>query len=272
MISLGQSNKAMWPLVGLARLKYKLNDDTAAQTFVDRLKSDFGANPELPEALYTIARSCKKFRKSLKANNLYQHIIQTWPGSSFAVRSKIDRSVMNIASLIEAGQDSQAQSSYNTLLATYGSHPNADNAVFCVGEAFYNRAKQRESEGKPNEASSDFSKAAVIWEKILADYPNVSRVDQVCCWLGDIYFRQGKYADSQRCFQQVVNDHSEYKYVWHAYFMAGRNFEKMNTSGLISEAEALPLIRAAYEEVVNKYPTCQWAGYAQNWITNNNTK
>ncbi len=51
--------------------------------------------------------------------------------------------------------------------------------------------------------------------------------------------------------------------------MIGRNYENLIKQGLLSEAEAKPLIRTAYTELLQEYPNCKAVTAAQNWLNRN---
>jgi outer membrane protein assembly factor BamD (BamD/ComL family) len=92
------------------------------------------------------------------------------------------------------------------------------------------------------------------------------------CFAGDYYCKVGKYEDSLRCFEKVTESYSDYKFAWYALFMVGRNFESMKNLGLISESEADPKIKAAYQKLVSKWPGSNNAEYAQTWLNEHNSK
>jgi hypothetical protein len=54
--------------------------------------------------------------------------------------------------------------------------------------------------------------------------------------------------------------------------MVGRNYESMKNSGLISESQADFEIKAIYTRLLEKYPTCDAAQTAREWIDRNNSK
>ena len=193
---------------------------------------------------------------------------------------------MNIMSLIDAGQDSQALSDYDTLLAAYGGHANIDSAIFCIGEAYYNRAVQHESNKDPeSEAIADFTRAVSVLQVIFEQLPHTGLTNYAYYLTADSSKEIGRYEEAAGYYENAieyyedavesyaeVSDVQNFEYAWNAQFMTGRIYEKLVKSGSMSESEADPLIRTAYETLLEKYPNCKAAKTASNWLNNHNSK
>ena len=101
----------------------KLRDETTTEA-VDSLIANFSGHPDLPEALYDIARKYEKTKEKEyeEAKNIYQQVIQQHPNSSHAARAQLIVPKMNIFSLIESGQIESAQAAIDSLMADFTGH------------------------------------------------------------------------------------------------------------------------------------------------------
>jgi TolA-binding protein len=122
----------------------------------------------------------------------------------------------------------------------------------------------KDSNGFSEEAKGFYERSVKVWNGLINTYPNSDLQPDLCCWAGDCYRRLGKYKDSLQCFQRVVDKYSTYKYAWHALFMVGCNYENLSKSGLIPKSEADTKIRAAYTQLIEKYPSCPEVDLARN--------
>ena len=108
---------------------------------------------------------------------------------------------------------------------------------------------------------------------VIKDLPNDSNaIPEACCWAGHSYYTLGKYTESIKCYQKVVDDYPDYHLAWHALFQVGRNYKKLKESGLISKSEADIRIKAAYEQILVDYPACPAAKGAEQWLSRQNSK
>jgi len=258
-----------------------LGDETGAQAAYDKLLADFGGRTNVAKAVDHVANAYRAMRNYTKAKQLYQHIATSWPTAEYAVKTQSD--VIRCSILL--GDEAGAQAAYDGMLAAFGNHPRLPESMYFVAEEYIKRGMELENSTDLVGAQQYYRKGLVILEKILNDFPPTSYTPEVCYIAGDTYFRLADYANSGdtdlrladytnslECFQKVTKDYPGYEYAWHAQFMLGRSYEGMMSLGHLSEAKANPLISAAYEELIEKYPTCQSVEYAQDWLDKNTAK
>jgi hypothetical protein len=82
----------------------------------------------------------------------------------------------------------------------------------------------------------------------------------------------GRYEDSLRCFQTVVDNYPSYEYAWHAEFIVGSIYQRMKFAGILPESEADSKTKVAYQEVISKWPGCNAVENAQKWLNEHNSK
>ncbi len=66
--------------------------------------------------------------------------------------------------------------------------------------------------------------------------------------------------------EKVGDSCPEYRMRWKALFLIGRNYENLKKTGLITESQANLKIKAAYEQLLEKYPDCEVAETAARSI------
>jgi TolA-binding protein len=243
-----------------------------AQNAIDKLAVDYAENPDLPQTIYWIAEKYKWSFNFTEANRVYQQVIQKYPDSVWAENAKLGIATSDVLSLVITGEYERAQASLDKLVVDYAKHPNLPRLIMVVGEQYYKEGLAKDSNGFAAEAKPLFERAVKVWDGLLTTYPNSNVEAEICCWAGDCFYKLGRYEESLQRFLKVVDNYPKYDYVWHAQFMVGYNYEGLKKSGVISKEQADPMIRAAYTELLEKYPTCNAATIAQDWINQNNSK
>jgi tetratricopeptide (TPR) repeat protein len=70
---------ALWAQADLIKSYLAQGNDTAAEAAVDKLLSDFNDNQLVARAIWDTAQNYRGLKKYENANELYQHIVKTWP-------------------------------------------------------------------------------------------------------------------------------------------------------------------------------------------------
>ena len=242
-------------------------DYEGAQKAVDKMVVDFANNPYLHDALYWIAERDEWAGRCENAKSLYQQIIQNYPDSSSAGKAKFGLSRVNAQSLIISGEYDSAEEAVDKLIADFAGHPDLPKAVMFIGEQCYKQGLAEGKQGLTEQAKIRYGKAAEIWENLQDKFPESSLIPEVCGWTGDCYIKLGKYEESIRCFQKVVDSYPEYKHAGHAQYMVGRGYEELKNTGVLEESIADTHIKDAYEKVVLNYPDCPAITYVNSWLS-----
>jgi tetratricopeptide (TPR) repeat protein len=265
----------------VVRCSILLGDEAGAQAAIDKLLVDYGWHENAAKEVERLAELYQDRKDYTKAKQLYQHIVTNWPTTGRAVNAQ-----GRVADCcIRLGDETGAQAAYDGMLAAFGNHPRLSESMYFFAEEYIKSGMELENSTDLVGAQQYFRKGLDILEKTLNDFPTTPYAPEMYHWAGDTYFRLADYADSGdtdsrladytnslKCFQKITKDYPRYKYAWHAQFTVGRNYEGMMSLGHLSEAEAKPLISAAYEKLIEKYPTCQSVAYAQNWLDKNAAK
>jgi len=85
-------------------------------------------------------------------------------------------------------------------------------------------------------------------------------------YAGDCYRQLSKYEKSIACYQRAVDGCPNFKHAAQAQSFVASCYKELKKSGLLKESQANKKIRAAYERLLEKYPTCLEAEIARLWL------
>ncbi len=242
------------------------NDPNAAQQAIDLLVSGFTGHCYLPEVLSTIARKWQDRGRFQQAKLTYEQIIQQDPTNPRADQARLDARKCQVLSDIEAGSDSAAQAGIDSLVADYTNHPGLPWVLNQIAQKYQNKYWQLEGQGRHTDADDKMQKSLVILEMIINQLPASTAVPVACDVAGEYYRTQEDYVRSLVYYERIVNDYPDYYKVWNALFMVAQNISSIEQLGVISSSEAELQIKAAYKQIVERYPGCPAAKHAQDWL------
>ena len=101
---------------------------------------------------------------------------------------------------------------------------------------------------------------------------SIDATPHACCYAGDCYRKLGEYEKSIEYYERIVDDYSGDRMAWNALFLVGLNYEELKKSGSLWKSEADLKIKAAYQQLLEKYPDCKAAGHARRWLSRHNSK
>lgn len=225
----------------------KSGQDSAAQTAINNLTTNFSSNPDLPEALYVIADGYERSSISGrydKAKDLFQQVALQYPGSSVAGKAILDVQKIIVLSLLESGKDSQAQESLNKMSSDFSGSP-------YMAEALYRIGRKCEWSGK-------YKLARDTYQQIVQQYPNSSDVDEVRMSVPrmNILFliESGEDGAAQAATQKMVSDFSDNPYLPEALYGIAEGHER---------AKKYQQAKAVYQQIVQQYPDSSRANKAR---------
>jgi len=238
-------------------------NDTAVGTAIDRLLTSFPNNKAIPAVLTDLAAEYEDIAKGSQAKTVYQKIIDHYPDNFRAGKALIEISKGQILEFLNASQDDKVSAEIDRLVATYPKHAFLPDALCQIANGY--RRKATQIKGKQGE--DYLHKAIWIYEKVINELPaSRNLMPQACCSAGECLHMLGEYENSIKYYQKIVDNYPFYDKTWHALFMVGRNYEDMRKAKLISRTESLSKIRAVYKQLLEKYPDCPAAKYAESWL------
>jgi tetratricopeptide (TPR) repeat protein len=249
-----------------------LGDDPNAQASFDELITRFSGDLRLPKRLYEIASRYEQAGRYDNAKAIYQQIIQQHPDSSQTLNIPLEIRRASAFSFVEAGDASAASAEVDSLIADFSGHEYLPTVVHKIAVQYHLKAYRLKNEGLESEARDCFQEATTIFEKVIDQLPRSVVTPRAYRSAGDCYRKLGEYEESIRCYQKIVDDHPGFETAWNALFLVGRNYEDLKKSGAIAKSEVDAKIKAAYEELLEKYPSCPGARHARRWLSRYNSK
>ena len=256
---------------GIVNSNIALGDEAAAEAAVNKLLTNFNDNPLIARAVWDTGQYYRESKKYEKANEFDRYVIDHWPKSEYVMWAKMDMAKTDIG----LGNDAAVEKTIDILIADFNDHPELSTAIFILGEEYYNKAFN--TKGDPNSPDAKpeeyYRKALAVWERIIKELPdpNSTIAAHAHYFSAVCYRRLGRCEKAIEYYQKIVDNWPDYEYAWNALFLIGRSYEDLKESGVISKSQADPKIKAAYEQLLEKYPDCPAAKIAQRWLNRHNT-
>jgi tetratricopeptide (TPR) repeat protein len=134
---------ALWAQADLIKSYLALGDDPNAEAAVEKLLANFTANPLAARAVWDTGQHYRELKKYEKANELYQHVVKTWPKAEHALWAQADL----IKSYLALGDDTSANTAVDRLLTNFNDNPLIARAVWDTGQ-YYRELKKYEMANK----------------------------------------------------------------------------------------------------------------------------
>jgi len=278
----------------LAILYIASGRDSDASAAIEKLKADFAGYLELTLALNGIARAYQRAGKEAEAKNIYESINTDYCGSYYAFLAHKQLIALGAATETNAAASaavSQLSDKFpkiettdvvlpgadeiladiNDLLCNYPGYPYLPGIVGRAAEKYFNKASRLEAEGQNSEAQDHYQRAVSVYDVFIEKFSETASgfshlAGFAYDYAGYCNNKLGDYQKSVNCYQKLVDDFPEHPVAWNGLAMIGRNYEKMEKAGLIPASQAQANIRAAYEELIARYPDCKAAGMANSWL------
>lgn len=244
----------------------KAGDYAVADTATNNLISNFSGNLRLSLALNQIAWIYEHAGEYERAKNIYQQIAQTFADNFRGSQVQLDKAKCQIYLLINSRDDNAAIGAVNTLISDFKNHSYLPFVVTEIANKYYHKAWESERQYDPVQAGIYFEKAVIVYEKVINDLAFSETSPQACSSAGSCYRKLGKYQESNRCYQRIIDNYPLYGEAWNALFMIGDNYQKMAKAKLISGSLARAQTGAAYRQLLEKYPGCKAAKAASSWL------
>jgi len=252
-------SEAFWAKAGLAIASVHLKDYQTAEALTKQMRTEFASHTQLPEAICLIAGAYRSARDYDKALDLYQLILKDWPGSEQALWTKAGMARMAIA----VGDEAAGAEAVNNMTADFKNHPALPAAVWATAEEYYDLAFRCEKQGLDAKAKEYFTKVISTGQAILNQWPDSPAGPEICHISAICCERLSEYENAIQYYQRAVDNWSDYEYAWHIQFMIARTYECLRQSGTIPEADLDPVIKDAYQQLLERYPDCPVAKAAR---------
>jgi len=140
----------------------------AAMTAADKLISDFPDNQNMPQSLFSIGQNLCWRRKYSQSKDVFEQLIQKYPGSSYSRQARLWLAKSNICLFIvkpyrlgpEQTKNEQILADFEAMIRDFNNEPGLDEAMYWVG-------KELEwTKGKADDRTGWFSTSKTIFNRI----------------------------------------------------------------------------------------------------------
>jgi len=263
-----QSREAQFDLQRLdVQLLIKSGQVAEAESARSSLMAEFLGNPNMHWALFCVANTYRETGNCEEAAQLYRYVAEQWPQGQLATESRMKKALSEALVLIENGDDAGVQTKIDELIAQFGSDPILPGVISMIAEGYYGQGKNLRSQGLTEQSEAFLRKAISTHTRVINQFSSSDEVPHACCWMGRYYRELGDYQNSIDMFQRVVDQYPDFVFVWEALYCVGINYESLLEEGLLDSSEAEAKIRAAYQQLLQRYPDCPRAEYARDWVS-----
>jgi tetratricopeptide (TPR) repeat protein len=163
---------------------------------------------------------------------------------------------LDICDLVRRGDDAKVQQEVDNLLPQFMYNLNGPAAVsiLVIGEEYYLMAEEAAKAGDPNQASANYQKALNLWNQFEQAIPD-HNWPEYAYYSGIVCQKLGQYEQALSHFQRVTLQWPQFDRAWFAQYLIARCYEKLAEQKKVS----LDVVKAAYQQVINKYPDCSVA-------------
>jgi TolA-binding protein len=270
-------SQGIWFQMGLAICSICVNDANTAEPAIAKLHSRYRGDLGLAQALYEVGATFGNAKQHDKAAAEFNQVITTWPDSDYAMLSKVGLGLVKV----RQGDDRAAETAFQKVLADYGDHPRLPEAINLMTEVYYSRALEIERANRsppsaetvpmlrevPQQVKEAFGRAIDKWSIILQRFPDVPNIGPAALYFSGVsYSRQGDPANAIECYMAFLEKWPADERNHHVLLRLPNLYRELVFKGILTERQAKPLVRGAYEKFVQKYPDSPAAEMARQMV------
>ncbi len=250
--------------VYMASCEVRLGNYTAADEAIGQFLLEYPDQEQIAWVVYDLAYKYGSVQNYAKTREHYQSILSKWPNHERALDVQASLIAMDIRENVFAVEPNEVDAES---LADFVEDAQMPLTIFRVAEYAYDKkALLQEKEGNFEKADENLQRAIALWDELIIQYPDHELAAISYHMAGDCYHRLGQLDETQQYYQEILNNHPDYRYAWHVQFMIGRIYQEMEEADLISKTDADLLTQNAYEQMLELYPDCPAAKAANNWL------
>jgi TolA-binding protein len=205
-----------------------------AKAALDKLVTDFSGHPDLPEALYWIARRYGWSDRFEEEKSVYQRILQNYPDSSYAGKARLGFSRANVLSLIVSQNYDGAKEAFDKLVADFSGHPDLPETFSWIAQRyeFFNRyedaknvyqqmSQQCSKSAQVKQAQLDVARtnicslivsgqadaAGAAIDKMKVDFSGYAGLPDALCKIANSFERSGNQPAAEKIYRQIIQDY-----------------------------------------------------------------
>jgi len=253
-----------------------LNDDPQIQAGVETLLTQFTKDNDIAPVLCYVADRLGHW-EIVERVKLYERIIDQYPKHEIVVRAKAKLGAIKI----RQGDQTGGEAIFQKIMEDYASHPRLPEALHVMASGYYDRALELQNQNRkppaseaspilqepPQQVKESYAKAIEKWPILLQRYPRLASVSSMALYCSAVsYGAMGEPAKAVECYQTLLEQWPEEEWNQHVLLRLPDLYKQMVFKGVLSEQQARPLTKAAYEKLVQKYPDSPVAQIARERI------
>jgi len=222
------------------QMQKKFPGGAEPQSALDKLLTDFAGNAALPAAIYDIAAEYERLKKYPKAKELYQQVIQQYPGTAQAAEAALDVPKADILALIKSGRAAAAQQAIDSFIARFSS---SVYIVAALNDIAYQWRRYK-----------NYSKAIELYQYVADTWPNSSDAMWAQMGLAKSNVEAGNFDAARPAFAGLLANYSAHPDLPTAIHYIARRYRKEKK---YQEAKEL------YQQIIQRYPDTSYSSDAQ---------
>jgi tetratricopeptide (TPR) repeat protein len=234
----------------------KLAEATAA---TEKLLKDYPMDEAGAMAVVEVAAALREAGQLDTAMGLYEYARGIAKGTKAEAMARAGRAQV----WVRQGKDKDVKVEVDAIIADTNSLPDADLAVFVIGEEYYLAGQ------KTGNDDLFYKSIALLKDIPLATNKDKPFTASVQYMLGLNYQYLGEYLKAASAFEDAYAADPKFMYAEYCLFAAGYCNEKLLGQKLVSEAEGKALIRHIYTQFLQIYPDNKRVSYVREWLKNN---
>lgn len=211
---------------GLIQSNIMLGNMEQANSDVNDLLSSLPAGQDFSAPLMETADYYIEADKYDLNRKLYQFATDNWPDGEYTVWSQAGAARYYIS----VGDDLNAQAAIDKAIADFNDHSYLPELLLQSGGQYCIRAFQDENKGRDAEAEENFTKAIIVWERIIHELPSCGTSPEAYRLAAICYRRLGEYEKAIDYCRRILDNWPDYQYAWHAKFLIRRCLEELEAS------------------------------------------
>jgi tetratricopeptide (TPR) repeat protein len=207
---------------------------TEAHSQIEKLKSDYAQNSQLPCALYWIGRRYEWSNRTDEAKTVYQQVMRDYSGNEYAAKCSLSLARQNVLSLIISGEYDSARDAVDKLLTDFANEPALPETLYWVARRYgwsdrYEEEKnlyQKIIQDYPNDSfaykarlgfaranvlsfilSQKFDQADATIDELTADFADHPDLPDALYWIAEGYRWAHRWEDAKDLYQKVVKNY-----------------------------------------------------------------
>ena len=237
----------------------------AADAALFKMEVQFAGHELLYEQLDSVGEKYEMAGDIDTACAIYQKVTQNCPADAAGSVSAAGRlAKYDLFNAIEAGDGNQVETMIQQIGTALPVNGGLDDYLNLLGQSCYAKGWSLRLQGGNGLADDYFAAAIKLWERIFTEFPD-SPLAPAACFSAAAQSAQelGDYDKAIQYFQKTADDWPWYQYADWAQFKVAEYFEIMVDEGVLDPHTAEPVITAALQAVIDKYPGSEWTKQAQ---------